>query len=145
MLRPWPVATGTTTTAPTGQERRGSPPTARRRGADHAVEQPIYIRWEDRSRAGERERRGMKPAPAALEISQELVAMLDGLPVELVAGHRPAALAAMADPEVDAVTITGSSTAGFGAQEVCGRRRIPLQAELGATMPRSSGRTPISV
>jgi alpha-ketoglutaric semialdehyde dehydrogenase len=37
----------------------------------------------------------------------------------------------MADPEVDAVTLTGSSLAGFSAQEVCARRRIPLQAELG--------------
>src|SRR5207244_832688 len=37
----------------------------------------------------------------------------------------------MADPEVDAVTLTGGSTAGYAAQEACGRRRIPLQAELG--------------
>ncbi len=72
-----------------------------------------------------------KPSPAADEISRRLVAMLDGLPVELVAGDRRAALSAMADPEVDAATITGSSAAGFDAQEVCAHRRIPLQAELG--------------
>jgi acyl-CoA reductase-like NAD-dependent aldehyde dehydrogenase len=29
------------------------------------------------------------------------------------------------------VTLTGSSAAGFSAQEICARRRIPLQAELG--------------
>jgi acyl-CoA reductase-like NAD-dependent aldehyde dehydrogenase len=72
-----------------------------------------------------------KPSPLADVISRRLFATLDELPVELVAGHRRAALAAMSDPEVDAVTITGSSAAGFDAQEVCGRRRIPLQAELG--------------
>jgi alpha-ketoglutaric semialdehyde dehydrogenase len=37
----------------------------------------------------------------------------------------------MADRNVDAVTLTGSSRAGFTAQEVCARRRVPLQAELG--------------
>jgi acyl-CoA reductase-like NAD-dependent aldehyde dehydrogenase len=72
-----------------------------------------------------------KPAPAAQRISERLGALLDGLPVALVAGGRPAAEAAMADPAVDAVTLTGSSLAGFSAQEVCARRRIPLQAELG--------------
>jgi acyl-CoA reductase-like NAD-dependent aldehyde dehydrogenase len=32
---------------------------------------------------------------------------------------------------VDGVTLTGSSAAGYAAQEICARRRIPLQAELG--------------
>jgi acyl-CoA reductase-like NAD-dependent aldehyde dehydrogenase len=72
-----------------------------------------------------------KPAPAAGEISRELAGMFDGLPVAVVEGGREAAFAAMSEPEVDAVTITGSSAAGFSAQEVCARRRIPLQAELG--------------
>jgi acyl-CoA reductase-like NAD-dependent aldehyde dehydrogenase len=72
-----------------------------------------------------------KPAPSAKEISRRLSTMLDGLPVALVDGDRQAAMAAMAEPEVDAVTITGSSIAGFAAQGVCARRRIPLQAELG--------------
>jgi acyl-CoA reductase-like NAD-dependent aldehyde dehydrogenase len=57
--------------------------------------------------------------------------MLDGLPVALVDGDRQEAVATMSEPEVDAVTITGSSMAGFAAQEICARRRIPLQAELG--------------
>jgi alpha-ketoglutaric semialdehyde dehydrogenase len=72
-----------------------------------------------------------KPAPSAKEISRRLTTMLDGLPVALVDGDRQAAMAAMAEPEVDAVTITGSSMAGYAAQGVCARRRIPLQAELG--------------
>jgi acyl-CoA reductase-like NAD-dependent aldehyde dehydrogenase len=72
-----------------------------------------------------------KPAPAATEVSRRLGFMLEGLPVALVEGGAEAGLSAMADPEIDAVTITGSSLAGFTAQEVCARRRIPLQAELG--------------
>jgi acyl-CoA reductase-like NAD-dependent aldehyde dehydrogenase len=77
-----------------------------------------------------------KPAPAALTISERVVRLLDqvGLPpdvVGLVPGGRRAAVAAMSDPDVDAVALTGSSRAGFAAQEVCSSRRIPLQAELG--------------
>jgi alpha-ketoglutaric semialdehyde dehydrogenase len=72
-----------------------------------------------------------KPAPAATETSRRIAGMLEGLPLALVEGDRDAAVATMADPEVDAVTITGSSMAGFTAQEICARRRIPLQAELG--------------
>ena len=37
----------------------------------------------------------------------------------------------MSDPAVDAVSLSGSSPAGWAAQEICARRRIPLQAELG--------------
>jgi acyl-CoA reductase-like NAD-dependent aldehyde dehydrogenase/nicotinamidase-related amidase len=77
-----------------------------------------------------------KPAPAAQAISERLAGMFDdaGLPpgiVGLVSGGRRAAEASMTDPQVDAVTLTGSSLAGFTAQEICARRRIPLQAELG--------------
>jgi acyl-CoA reductase-like NAD-dependent aldehyde dehydrogenase len=72
-----------------------------------------------------------KPAPAAAEISRRLMDMLAGFPVSSVEGGPGEAVAAMTAPEVDAVTITGSSLAGFAAQEVCARRRIPLQAELG--------------
>jgi alpha-ketoglutaric semialdehyde dehydrogenase len=72
-----------------------------------------------------------KPAPAAQDISERLAGLLDGLPVTLVAGGRRAGEAAMADRNVDAVTLTGSSRAGFTAQGVCARRRVPLQAELG--------------
>src|SRR5687767_6393137 len=37
----------------------------------------------------------------------------------------------MADPAIDAVSLTGSSRAGFAAQAICAAKRIPLQAELG--------------
>lgn len=72
-----------------------------------------------------------KPAPAAKDVSRRLTDLLDGLPVTAIEGGPGEAVAAMTAPGVDAVTITGSSLAGFAAQEVCARRRIPLQAELG--------------
>jgi len=51
--------------------------------------------------------------------------------VELVEGDHRAAAAVMNDPGIDAVSLTGSTAAGWAAQETCSRRRIPLQAELG--------------
>jgi len=72
-----------------------------------------------------------KPAPEAQAIAERVASLLDELPLSLVPGGRRSAEAVMAHPAIDAVTITGSSTAGFAAQDACGRRRIPLQAELG--------------
>jgi acyl-CoA reductase-like NAD-dependent aldehyde dehydrogenase/nicotinamidase-related amidase len=72
-----------------------------------------------------------KPAPEAHGISERLAELMRDLPLTLVQGGARAAEAVMEHPAVDAVTITGSSAAGFAAQDVCGRRRIPLQAELG--------------
>lgn len=77
-----------------------------------------------------------KPAPAADSISRKLMGLMSaaGIPGEVVTcvcGDRSAGEALMADPRVNAVTITGSSLAGYSAQESCSRRRIPLQAELG--------------
>jgi alpha-ketoglutaric semialdehyde dehydrogenase len=77
-----------------------------------------------------------KPAPAAQSIAKRIAVLAEraGLPpglLGLVAGGRPEAEAAMADPAIAAVSITGSSAAGYSAQEACARRRIPLQAELG--------------
>jgi alpha-ketoglutaric semialdehyde dehydrogenase len=77
-----------------------------------------------------------KPAPAARPIAERIAVLLEraGLPsgvLGLVSGGRREAEAAMADPAIDAVSITGSSAAGYSAQEACARRRIPLQAELG--------------
>ena len=77
-----------------------------------------------------------KPAPAATRLAlRALEAARDaGIPdglVDLVAGDHRTAAAVMSDPGVDAVTISGSSLAGWAAQEICARRRIPLQAELG--------------
>ena len=77
-----------------------------------------------------------KPAPAATDLawSSLQAARGAGLPdgvVSFVAGDHRAAAAVMSDPGVDAVSLTGSSAAGWATQEICARRRIPLQAELG--------------
>jgi alpha-ketoglutaric semialdehyde dehydrogenase len=77
-----------------------------------------------------------KPAPAARSVALQVESLLAaaGLPpgvLGVVPGGRRTAEAAMADPAVAAVSITGSSAAGYTAQELCARRRIPLQAELG--------------
>jgi len=77
-----------------------------------------------------------KPAPVAFAVADRVERLLAdaGVPpglVTVVRGGRDAALAAMSDPGIDAVALTGSSSAGFSAQEVCARRRVPLQAELG--------------
>jgi acyl-CoA reductase-like NAD-dependent aldehyde dehydrogenase/nicotinamidase-related amidase len=78
----------------------------------------------------------MKPAPAGSAVALWLARCLQqaGLPdgvLNVVLGGRTTAEALMAEPAVDAVTITGSIAAGYAAAEVCARRCIPLQAELG--------------
>jgi acyl-CoA reductase-like NAD-dependent aldehyde dehydrogenase/nicotinamidase-related amidase len=77
-----------------------------------------------------------KPAPQAAGISRAILRCIEaaGWPqglVSLVEGERRTAARLMDDPRVAAVTITGSCAAGHAAQEICARRRIPLQAELG--------------
>ena len=77
-----------------------------------------------------------KPSPFAESLANELMTLLKvaGLPdsvVELVKGDRLTALELMNDPQVDAVTITGSVATGYVAQDVCAQRHIPIQAELG--------------
>jgi alpha-ketoglutaric semialdehyde dehydrogenase len=77
-----------------------------------------------------------KPSPAAPRTAERLLGLLGeaGCPpglVSLAHGGADVAEALMNDVAVDAVSLTGSSQAGFSAQAVCGRRRIPLQAELG--------------
>jgi acyl-CoA reductase-like NAD-dependent aldehyde dehydrogenase/nicotinamidase-related amidase len=77
-----------------------------------------------------------KPSPAAPETARALHALLleAGIPegaLELVSGGEPVARALFEDQDVDAVSLSGSSAAGWTAQEVCARRRLPLQAELG--------------
>jgi acyl-CoA reductase-like NAD-dependent aldehyde dehydrogenase len=51
--------------------------------------------------------------------------------VNLVHGDGQCGSELISDPQVDAVTLTGGAQAGFCAQEICARRHIPLQAELG--------------
>jgi alpha-ketoglutaric semialdehyde dehydrogenase len=77
-----------------------------------------------------------KPSPAGLRVAEAVVELLRdaGIPpglVSLARGGAEVATGLMADPGIDAVSLTGSSQAGFAAQAVCARRRIRLQAELG--------------
>jgi len=51
--------------------------------------------------------------------------------VSLVCGDHRAAEAVMADPRIGGISLSGSSAAGWSAQEIAARRRVPLQAELG--------------
>lgn len=77
-----------------------------------------------------------KPAPAALAVAHKILAALRaaGFPedvVQLLRGDQRCGAALMSDARVDAVTLTGGALAGRCAQEICGRRHVPLQAELG--------------
>jgi acyl-CoA reductase-like NAD-dependent aldehyde dehydrogenase len=77
-----------------------------------------------------------KPAPAATEIARALLQLLrdSGVPhdaVRLLAGDHTTAQQLAADENVDAVSLTGSGAAGHALQEICARRLVPLQAELG--------------
>ena len=77
-----------------------------------------------------------KPAPAGAAIAVKLVELLaqagcpDGV-VSLLLGDRHTATMLMSNPCIDGVSLSGSSTAGYTAQEICASRRIRLQAELG--------------
>jgi acyl-CoA reductase-like NAD-dependent aldehyde dehydrogenase/nicotinamidase-related amidase len=76
-----------------------------------------------------------KPAPAATCISEFLLGLLRqaGVPgnaVRLLTGDHSTAQQLAAEPEVQAVTFTGSLAGGHAMQEICARRMIPLQAEL---------------
>ncbi len=77
-----------------------------------------------------------KPAPEVPEATRWLAQCLAeaGFPEGLVSvleGDRSESLELMNDQRIAAVTITGSGTAGASARQICARRRIPLQAELG--------------
>jgi alpha-ketoglutaric semialdehyde dehydrogenase len=77
-----------------------------------------------------------KPSPAGTGLARRTLEMARdaGIPegvLGLLTGDHRTAAALMSDPRIDAVSLTGSSAAGWAAQEICARRRIPLQAELG--------------
>jgi alpha-ketoglutaric semialdehyde dehydrogenase len=77
-----------------------------------------------------------KPAPEATMVSRHLFqcfvkANWPEWLINLLEGGKHEAEMLMQDRRIGAVTITGSSAAGYSAQEICARRRIPLQAELG--------------
>lgn len=77
-----------------------------------------------------------KPSPLAPEVAAALLEILAraGLPDDVVAiveGGADVAEALISAPQIGAVSLTGSSAAGYAAQAICAARRIPLQAELG--------------
>jgi acyl-CoA reductase-like NAD-dependent aldehyde dehydrogenase/nicotinamidase-related amidase len=80
-----------------------------------------------------------KPAPPATAIAQRLMQLyrdagwtIDGNDlVMLRTGDYAAACALANDPLIDAVTLSGSLQAGYSLQEICVRRHIPYQGELG--------------
>lgn len=77
-----------------------------------------------------------KPAVEAGAIATRLFDLMQaaGFPdgvVTMVEGGRSSGRALMSDALVDAVSFTGSIGAGYDAQEICARRHVPLQAELG--------------
>jgi aldehyde dehydrogenase (NAD+) len=77
-----------------------------------------------------------KPAPAGTAVAFEVLSALleAGCPrgvAHLLCGDDSTARILMTDAHIDAVSLTGSSTAGYHAQLLSSRRRIPLQAELG--------------
>lgn len=77
-----------------------------------------------------------KPSPHATIVSQSLLEILRSCDcgeneLQFVQGDHTVAGELMADLLTDAVSLTGSSLAGYAAQEICARRHIPLQAELG--------------
>ncbi|HKI70507.1 MAG TPA: aldehyde dehydrogenase family protein, partial [Verrucomicrobiae bacterium] len=77
-----------------------------------------------------------KPAPAATQISQGIMRLLhgSGIPgnaVQFLSGDHTTAQQLAANENADAVTFTGSVLAGYAIQEICARRTVPLQAELG--------------
>lgn len=77
-----------------------------------------------------------KPAPQAQAIAERLVALMRDADwpsqlVNILAGDRRVSEMLMGDARVSAVTLTGSPAAGAAAQQICTRRHIPLQAELG--------------
>lgn len=77
-----------------------------------------------------------KPAPIGSSIAIKVMELMkaagcpDGI-VSLVCGDHTTAIALMNDPNVDAITISGSLSSGAYAQEVAARRFIPFQAEMG--------------
>ena len=77
-----------------------------------------------------------KPAPAGSSLAVRTMELIQaaGCPagvVNLVCGDRSTAMTLMADPNTDAVTLSGTIAAGYTAQDICTSRHIPLQAELG--------------
>ena len=81
-----------------------------------------------------------KPAPSGTGIARAILRILHqaGLPsnvVRLIEGDSRTAQQIASHQDIDAVTLTGSLSAGYAIEEICARRFIPLQAELGGNNP----------
>jgi acyl-CoA reductase-like NAD-dependent aldehyde dehydrogenase len=77
-----------------------------------------------------------KPSPLAPRCSALFASLLEtaGFPpgvFSMAAATEDATRSLLEDPDLDAVSLSGSPAAGWAVQEVCARRRLPLQAELG--------------
>jgi alpha-ketoglutaric semialdehyde dehydrogenase len=77
-----------------------------------------------------------KPAPAATMISRRVLelGLAAGWPeglVRLCTGNHSTAACLADNADIDGLTVSGGSRAGYALQELCARRHIPFQAELG--------------
>jgi len=77
-----------------------------------------------------------KPAPAASNLAIKIMDLIRSTNIpndltRLILGDRSTALRVMQHAGIDAVSLSGSLAAGYAAQDICARRHIPLQAELG--------------
>lgn len=77
-----------------------------------------------------------KPAPAASRIGQAVleIARSAGVPDDALAlcrGGRSTAIHLAESDDIDGVTVSGSASTGYGIQEICARRHVPYQGELG--------------
>ncbi|HTV49386.1 MAG TPA: aldehyde dehydrogenase family protein [Phycisphaerae bacterium] len=84
-----------------------------------------------------------KPSPVGSMVALRFLELLqiafeshDGpLPVELCIGDQNTASLIAENPCVDGVSLSGSLAAGYALQEICARRHIPFQGELGGNNP----------
>lgn len=94
-----------------------------------------------------------KPAPAAARIAQRVVQLIQHAcpqaAIGLCLGDHTTARELAAHPGIDGVTLSGSLAAGYAIQDICARRSIPFQAEMGGNnaaivwndtnLPRAAG------
>lgn len=77
-----------------------------------------------------------KPAPAAAAIARRVleIAREAGIPdgvLRMCAGDQSTAVLLAEESAIDGVTLSGSALAGYALQEICARRHVPYQGELG--------------
>jgi acyl-CoA reductase-like NAD-dependent aldehyde dehydrogenase len=80
-----------------------------------------------------------KPSPPATDVSRRLMDIFRRATwcigkedlISLVVGDKAVASALASDERIDGVTLSGSLRAGHALQEICARRHVPFQGELG--------------